>query len=141
LVAKGGEGLDGGEAVAGFGEFTGVLRNFGQQFGGEFHLEAVVLGQLLIVEVVLVGALLPTGEVLFAEIFAVLAESLDDFFVRQAFVEHVMEGGADGAGETGDFVGATASALGPEAEDFRNEVWGFGRGVVGCGKRVHNMIF
>jgi len=119
VVADGFGDFEGGELEAAFGDEETVFAA-DQGFEG-FATGAQFIGPRLGVEPVLVAAGAPGPEVINREVFAVVAEFLEDDGVGEAVVEHFVDAFAEGPRETGDFAGAPAGM---------GRVWrsGFGTG-------------
>ncbi len=95
------EHLGGGNAEAGFVEVDGVRG--GEDVGGEIGFGGEPFQPLALLEELLVVAFMPLMEVARVEVFAGIAEALDDLGVGKAVEQHVIELVADGFGEASDF--------------------------------------
>ena len=132
VVAKGSQQLDAGNDLA-----SAVN---GGRVGGPALAEqvrdklGVLFGALeggLIVEVILVPAVDPVGEVLDVEAAAGFAEFVDDDASREAVIEHVVDEIAGLFGEAGDFaVAAWILGIGLTGGEVLNEVGGGGHRIL-----------
>jgi len=109
--------LGGGDFVAGLEELgDSDIGHFVDEFGSSFGLGFGAIEQGLVLEVVLVTAFSPVGEVLVVKACGMGAEVFEDGAVLVALVEEVVDALADGLGEASDFAGALARAGGAGVE-------------------------
>jgi len=97
-----------------------------EEFLGEFEAGVNLVEEELLAEPVLVAAVFPSAEVVFAEVGGVRAEAEDDFGVGEAVLEQEVNLVADGLGEACDFAKALARWFGV----------GDGGGSLGFGEEI-----
>ena len=109
--------LGDGYFVAGFQELgDGDIGHFVDEFCSGLGLGFGAIEQGLVLEVVLVSAFSPVGEVLVVKACGMRTEVFKDGAVLAALVEEVIDSLADGFGQASDFAGALARASGAGCE-------------------------
>ena len=61
------------------------------QIGRGFDFDAGALSEYFAFDVVVITAVVPVADVIFVEVFASIAEVLDDFFVGEAVVQQLVD--------------------------------------------------
>ena len=92
-----------------FGDCFGVIVVKKIEDEVEVGLHFFEPGTLL--EIILKAAVMPTSEIGWADGDAVFAEFCDDMFVREAIVEHGVDGFTEGFGESGNLAFPTMAGL------------------------------
>jgi len=111
----------------------GDLARFGEQAGGTDATGGALVEDALFAAVILVTGLFPAGKHVFADVFALFTEGIDDFGIGNAVVHQGVDAPADLFGEAGD--GAGEAFMGNERGGLRRIVGRFRHGVVSLKKR------
>jgi hypothetical protein len=115
--------LGGGDLERDFGQLGGVFAL--KEVGKGFLAGVEVVAPILVAEPGLVREFLVLGEVVCGEVFAVVAELVDDDGVGDAVENGVIDLVTDRFGEAGDFAVAGAGGAGGGGEFGRHKDFGF----------------
>src|SRR5437879_9602059 len=102
--------LGGGDFVAGLEDLgDGDIGHFVDEFGGGLGLSFGAFEEGLVIQVVLVAAFSPVGQVLVVEACGLRAEVFKDGVILAAFVQEMVDSLADWFGQASDLSGARAA--------------------------------
>ncbi len=98
------------------------MAGLAKDMGGSFGLSTSTVIDLKGVQVILITAEAPVADVVFVQVLAGFAESLDDGFVRHAVIEHLIDLVAEGQWQASDF--AIAARFGLAGLELNTEIVG-----------------